>query len=344
MLTVVDNSRAKKTGDSLQGACLDSCLVEKLCCPACKGDLKDENGSAFVCTGCGRTHPIVDGIPDLVYYPEEEPGQSSFNNLQARYERDLEDYEALHDYEDRVVKVYGDKTELIATCWARVFQGPILDYGCGTGQLSRVLKRYHSPVYAFDISRASICRNVQDNNVVAVAANAFHLPFRDCCFETVCCNGVLHHIIDLGSAVKEMARVANRSIAISEPCTTSYHRTPWSALRDPRELARALLRATLLRALALYQGLTLRRKSLISAGGKGSASKYERPLDPQEVIELLEQAGFRVTLLRFWTNLSWKGRSRLKKVLTGMLVSSEVGSHFEIRAERFDKPRAVPYP
>lgn len=227
------------------------------------------------------------------------------------------------------MKVYGDKTELIATAWAKALPGEVLDYGCGTGQLSRILKRYHSPVYAFDISSVSLSKNVQDNNVLAVSANAFHLPFKDKSFETVCCNGVLHHIVYLRSAITEMARISNRYIAISEPCTVAHYRILWKPPLLLRRAVKALLHASGL------LGFARRLRQHFRPLGESGGSKYERPLEPSEVNELLEEVRFKVTIQRFWTNLNWKRRSRIKKVLMRILLSNKAGTHFEIRAERF---------
>ncbi len=50
-------------------------LLNILCCPICKGDLKlevskEENGEilegTLTCKKCGRTYEIIDGIPNLL--------------------------------------------------------------------------------------------------------------------------------------------------------------------------------------------------------------------------------------------------------------------------------------
>ena len=40
-------------------------LMDLLCCPLCKGGLTEEP-AALKCVPCGRSYPVVDGIPDLV--------------------------------------------------------------------------------------------------------------------------------------------------------------------------------------------------------------------------------------------------------------------------------------
>jgi uncharacterized protein len=39
--------------------------AERLACPACLHPLRVE-AACLICTGCGRTYPIVDGIPVLI--------------------------------------------------------------------------------------------------------------------------------------------------------------------------------------------------------------------------------------------------------------------------------------
>lgn len=312
---------------------IDNRLREKLCCPACKGELEYKDKQLFLCVVCGRRYAVAADIPALAYYPNQQGGARNFNDIQAQYERDVHNEEA-EIYEKSVVNVYGDKTELIAMDWAKLFPGPVLDYGCGTGQVSRVLKRYHSPVYAFDISSVSVSKNIQDNNVLAVTANAFHLPFKSKSFETVLCNGVLHHIVDLRVAIAEMTRVANRFIAISEACPFSYYRilskTPLFLRWANHALAKALLQAV-----GLLEFARRFRRRFVSQGKVDfGGSKYERHLDPYEIVDLLEEHGFKIKMLRCWTNLNWKRRSRVKKLLMRMLISNKAGTHFEIQAER----------
>ncbi len=46
---------------------LDPRLLEILCCPSCRKDLRplaDETG--LECLGCHRIYPIVDGIPNML--------------------------------------------------------------------------------------------------------------------------------------------------------------------------------------------------------------------------------------------------------------------------------------
>jgi len=44
---------------------LDSAALARLACPACHSDLRPE-ADRILCTGCGRTYPVIDGIPVLI--------------------------------------------------------------------------------------------------------------------------------------------------------------------------------------------------------------------------------------------------------------------------------------
>ncbi|MCA9401724.1 MAG: Trm112 family protein [Candidatus Omnitrophica bacterium] len=44
---------------------IDEDLISILACPACKGDVKEEN-SKVLCLKCGRQYPIKDGVPILL--------------------------------------------------------------------------------------------------------------------------------------------------------------------------------------------------------------------------------------------------------------------------------------
>lgn len=325
MNTRFGNENKKSTvSDVVQ---IDRRLLEKLRCPACtEGTFQEICQEMVKCRACKRSFPVIDGIPNLSYFPESREEATVFDNLQARYECQIHDRAAQDTYEELVIGRYGDKTEAIATGWAKTFPGPFLDFGCGTGQICRCLKKVHAEVYGFDISPISVEQNVHDNDVFGVVANAFCVPFRSRAFETVCCNGVLHHIINLKSAIDEMARVSNKYILISETCVDSYHPI-WLKFK-------LLLIKTLKLLLKFFGLLDISKQMLGTSHGSRVGSKYERCLDPKDIVELLKQAGFSANRLRFWTNIGWNRRSRLKKLLIRMMVSRRRGTHFEIHAER----------
>ncbi len=50
--------------------------AEALACPACHGDLRLE-AARLRCGGCGRSYPIIEGVPALIAGRETDGGGSS---------------------------------------------------------------------------------------------------------------------------------------------------------------------------------------------------------------------------------------------------------------------------
>ena len=57
--------------DSSRSFAFDQSVVSQLACPACLGAFRVDEGR-LVCAGCGRSYPIVDGIPVLIAGREEK--------------------------------------------------------------------------------------------------------------------------------------------------------------------------------------------------------------------------------------------------------------------------------
>ncbi|MGO9324841.1 MAG: Trm112 family protein [Terracidiphilus sp.] len=51
----------------------DPATLTQLACPTCYGDLRCEI-SRLLCITCGRSYPLVDGIPVLIVERTERPG------------------------------------------------------------------------------------------------------------------------------------------------------------------------------------------------------------------------------------------------------------------------------
>jgi SAM-dependent methyltransferase len=97
---------------------------------------------------------------------------------------------------------------------SRVREGRILDLGAGPGLLSLELVRLspHVEVLGVDPSPGMValakrlCRRMKDR-VRFLVGEAYHLPFPPSSFELVVSVGVLHHLLDLPRALKEVRRV-----------------------------------------------------------------------------------------------------------------------------------------
>lgn len=51
---------------------IDPHLLEILACPACKAAVR-EDADRLICTGCGRTYPVRDGIPVMLVDEAAQP-------------------------------------------------------------------------------------------------------------------------------------------------------------------------------------------------------------------------------------------------------------------------------
>jgi uncharacterized protein len=45
---------------------LDPGLMALLACPACRKPLSQPDESSLRCAGCGKSYPVIDGIPRLI--------------------------------------------------------------------------------------------------------------------------------------------------------------------------------------------------------------------------------------------------------------------------------------
>jgi predicted TPR repeat methyltransferase len=73
-----------------------------------------------------------------------------------KYEMDLHDGGA-EDYEKHISEWVIEHKYFIAGKWGRIFKGLFLDYGCGTGLVSRYLKDHGCEVLGVDISK-NMCK------------------------------------------------------------------------------------------------------------------------------------------------------------------------------------------
>lgn len=91
----------------------------------------------------------------------------------------------------------------------------ILDVGCGTGELTRVL-RDESPatVVGIDADRALLDHADAD---ALLQGDAFHLPFQDDAFDLVVCQALLINLPNPASVVEEFARVSRDLVGAIEP-------------------------------------------------------------------------------------------------------------------------------
>ena len=94
----------------------------------------------------------------------------------------------------------------------------VLDVGCGTGELTRVLaEETGGVVYGVDAD-PSLLATARDAGVGEfLAGDATRLPLPDDAVDLVVCQALLINLPDPDAAVREFARVARRRVAAVEP-------------------------------------------------------------------------------------------------------------------------------
>lgn len=206
------------------------------CCPLCRGTVAEQDSPpAYSCSSCGRSYPVVLGIPDFRVWPDPyispEEDWAKATELQRRSEggglrKVLELYWHLTPdvpvhLADRFVR-YGlvgaargrARLESLARASGRPLGSDdvLLDLGCGTGGLLETAGRRAGAVVGVDIAARWLVvarrRLEQDglHPVLLVCACAERLPFPDESFSAVVAEDVLEHSQRQSELLREIRR------------------------------------------------------------------------------------------------------------------------------------------
>lgn len=149
-------------------------------------------------------------------------------------------------------------------------KGVALDVGCGDGSISETIAR-NAPgmqLVAMDIGYR-LTRQAKEGtdksltNLDYLVADASHLPFRDQAFDFVYALGTLHHVIELGKCVNDIARICKDEMVLVEPNKFSY------------------------------QSLVLGKKAPLNFVWHGGMDEEERPLSPLFIKAILKKGRFK---------------------------------------------------
>lgn len=204
-------------------ATINAKLLDELRCPDCGGRLiGDEAASQLECAACGRTFPVIGGIPRFV----------AQEHL-ASFGRQWNAYEVAHDDEDRAT--FEAKTGIapVALCGLR-----ILDAGCGGGRYARIAAAAGARVIGVDHSTAvekaaRLCEGLSD--AAFAQADLKRLPLAPASFDFAFSIGVMHHDVDTKAVFDAVAKMVKPG---GRMAVWLYRRNQWWQERLNKALRR----------------------------------------------------------------------------------------------------------
>lgn len=243
-------------------------------CPSCRAALALEQTESayYACSDCGRTYPVVLGIPDFRLAPDPWIGLEADREKGRRllaHTRDLSFADTVRAYwamtpeTPRARADHFTNTVLAADVrlreWlARVERsgadaGTWLDIGCGTGDLLVAGAEQGIAMIGIDVAFRwlVIARKRLDEAGVAaplVCCNAEHLPFADRSVARVLSVSTLEHCRDARSVLGEARRVLRTGGAVHVRTVNRYtllrepHVGIWGVGLVPRRWADAFVR------------------------------------------------------------------------------------------------------
>ncbi len=194
-------------------------LLAYLVCPSCEAPLELSDGvepaeetivdGELACAACGRSFPVVHGIPQLLARSSESPTSDLYSDIWSSYEPESATPKRTNSagYHARA-KSHWDLLEL-ASGHDLVVPGIGIDAGCGNGDAVIALTRRHSEAYVVGIDlssgpmlKAEVVR--RRSNADLVRGDLLSLPFVRGAFDFIYSFGVLHHTADPRSAFSKL--------------------------------------------------------------------------------------------------------------------------------------------
>jgi SAM-dependent methyltransferase/uncharacterized protein YbaR (Trm112 family) len=222
-------------------------LINKLCCPVCRGRLLNRTTS-MVCMSCQSSYPIVKGRPLLVPLvvdkgPNSDALIASADALvdrdtvtprEDRHTPNIEDlyFKELFPQFDRRMPHWSFLGSKINEMVKKIPESSyVLDIGAGECKYGALLS--HCTYVSTDLVFSSDKHDFSHINVVADAST---IPFRDHTFDIALNLVVLEHVPDPGLSIREMGRIlkpGGLAFALI-PLVRPEHLTPFDFYRFTR--------------------------------------------------------------------------------------------------------------
>lgn len=220
------------------------------CCPACRSDVEFADGS-YECGACGRSYPVIMGIPDFRIVPDryigieddrekarhimEQAGDGTLEELVRYYWSITPDAtpEQAERFTKSVLSLERKWVELLPEMEHGWFSSgetdapfstaerpvSVLEVGCGTGGFLQAAANRYDRLVGVDIAFRwlVVARRRLDLaglDVPLVCACAEHLPFRDDSFDLAVAESVIEHVSDQERSLAECGRILKDSAGL----------------------------------------------------------------------------------------------------------------------------------
>lgn len=211
-------------------------LTELLACPSCRGELTD-GPRGLSCTGCGRSYPMHNGVPNLLLAPPAEAEQQDPTLVQ----RALHSVVAVPFVYDFVQRVAGAQriVERMRPILEETDGAVVLDAGAGTGTVEALLPRSARYVW-LDPDPQKLSGFRHKSEALAVLGDATRIPFKDGSVDWAISIAVSHHLDDenLAGMLDELRRVVRKRLffldAVVTPALASRLLWRYDRGRHPR--------------------------------------------------------------------------------------------------------------
>ncbi|HEV8693289.1 MAG TPA: methyltransferase domain-containing protein [Lysobacter sp.] len=179
-------------------------------CPACRANqlvLKNAEGptpdqiesGTIECRGCGKTYPVVHGLPRFV--PASNYAESFGFQWNRHACTQLDSHSGLPISHDRLWTAIGGKADLHGQ--------RVLEAGSGAGRFTEVLAASGADLVTFDYSSAvdANARNQAPNpRLHFFQGDIFNIPLAESSFDKVVCLGVVQHTPDPQAAFCSLSK------------------------------------------------------------------------------------------------------------------------------------------